>query len=243
MPVCTDSRFYCAHHSSTYRTNTSVLIFCLIDNITSFSINKHLFRIHLMLGKIFHINFAEVTQSGMHCHISEIYSLDFHTFHQLTAKMKSCRRSCYRTFIFSKNGLETFCIFFFYRTTDETGQRSLTQSIKSFLELIVRTVIKESQSTSARSGIINNFGHHRVVITKIQLITNTDLTCRIYQYIPQAKLLIQFTQQKNLDTCTGFLFISIQTRREDFRIIKDKHIFIIKILQDILEYLVLDLAC
>ena len=27
------------------------------------------------------------------------------------------------------------------------------------------------------------------------------------------------------------------------RIIKDKHIFIIKILQDILEYLVLDLAC
>ena len=157
--------------------------------------------------------------------------------------MKSCRRSCYRTFIFSKNGLETFCIFFFYRTTDETGQRSLTQSIKSFLELIVRTVIKESQSTSARSGIINNFGHHRVVITKIQLITNTDLTCRIYQYIPQAKLLIQFTQQKNLDTCTGFLFISIQTRREDFRIIKDKHIFIIKILQDILEYLVLDLAC
>ena len=34
---------------------------------------QHLLRIHLMLGKVLHINLAEITQSGMHRHLSLIH--------------------------------------------------------------------------------------------------------------------------------------------------------------------------
>lgn len=126
---------------------------------------------------------------------------------------------------------------------EDIAARSLSQRIQCFLELVVRAVIQETQGTSAGSSVVNHFGHHGIIVTKIKLVTDTDLTGRIYQHIPQAKFLIQLAQQKYLDTGTGLFLISIQTRRENFRIIKDKHIFIIKIVQDILEYLVFNLTC
>ena len=196
-----------------------------------------------MLGKILHIYLAEVTQPGMHRHKGKVYTFDFHTLHQLAAEMKSGSGSCHSPFVLGKDSLETLGIFLFYRTTDETGQRSLSQRIQCLLELVVRTFIEETQRTSTGSGVINHLGHHGIVLTKIKLVTDADLTGRIDQHIPQVKLLVQLAQQEYLDTGSGLFLISIQTCRENFRIIKDKHIFIIKIIQDILEDLVFNLAC
>ena len=122
-------------------------------------------------------------------------------------------------------------------------QWGFAQCVQSFLKLIVRTVIKETERTTARSRIVNNFSHHRIVVTEIQLIADTYLTGRVYQYIPQTEFFIQLAKKEYLDTGTGLFLITIQTGREYFRIIEDEHIFVIKVVQNIFEFLVLNLTC
>ena len=192
-----------------------------------------------MFRKVFYIDITEVAQTGMQRNISKINTLNFHTLHQLTAKVQAGGRSSNRSFVLSKNRLETHSIFFFHRTVDNRmRQGRFTQCIKSFFKLVMRAVIKETQGTATRSGIIDHLSHHRIVITEIELIADTDLTGRVYQHIPQTELFIQLAQQKNFDTCTGLFLITVQACRKHLRVIEDKHILIIKIIQDILKHLV-----
>ena len=196
-----------------------------------------------MLRQVFYVDITEVAQTGMQGDISEINTFDFQTLHQLTAKVQAGCRSSYRTFVLGEDGLETFRIFRLYRTVDDgMGQGSLTQSIEGFLELIVRSVIKETERTAAGSGVVYYFRYHRVVGTEIQLVADTDFTGRIYQHIPQTEFFVQLTQQEYFDTSSRLLLITIQTCREYLRIVEYKYVFIIKVVQNILEHLVFNLS-
>ena len=148
-----------------------------------------------MLGKVFYVNITEITQTGMQCDISKINAFNFHPFHQFTAKMQAGSRRRYSSFVLCKDRLETYRIFFFYRTiNDRVGQWSFTQRIECFLKFVMGTIIEETQCTPTWSGIIDYFSHHWIIVTKIKFIADTDFTCRIYQYIPQTKFFIQLTQ-------------------------------------------------
>ena len=62
VAVRTDSRFDSTHHGRTDCTNLASVIFRRIHDIHDIPVHDHLLRIHLMLGQIFHIDFAEIAQ-------------------------------------------------------------------------------------------------------------------------------------------------------------------------------------
>ena len=149
MAIRTDSRFDSTHHGRTDRTNLSAVILCRIHDVHDISVHDHLLRIHLMLGQIFHIDFAEVAQTGMQCQESELAILDLQTLHQLTAEMKTCSGSHNCTFFRRKNILITIFVIRFYRTVDIFRQRSFPQCVQCLFKFIMVPVIKETQGTAA----------------------------------------------------------------------------------------------
>ena len=94
-----------------------------------------------MLGQIFHVDVAEVAQSGVHGNEGEINTFDFHTFHKLTAEVETGCRHGNGSFIFGVDSLETFFVFRFCRAMDERRQWRFSQGIQSLLEFIMRTVV------------------------------------------------------------------------------------------------------
>ena len=150
MTVCADGAFYRTHHRSTYGAHLPIHILGAVHNFYSFLRNNHLFRVGFMFCKILHINIAEVAQTGMQSDVGKVNSFNLHALHQLAAEMQARRRSSYSTLITGKNRLETFRILRFYRTVDDAvRQRSFAQRIQSFLELVMRPVVKKTESTSA----------------------------------------------------------------------------------------------
>ena len=121
---------------------------CLIDNLCSLALHKHLLRVGLVLGEVLNVNIAEVSLAKVHGDVGCIHSLDLHPLHQLTAKVQACSRGSHSTFVLGKDGLETVVILFRSLALDIKGKRSFTKCIQGCLELIVRTVIEESQGTA-----------------------------------------------------------------------------------------------
>ena len=199
-----------------------------------------MFGIHFVFGQVFHIDFAETSQADMQSDVSSIHTFNFHTLHQFAAEVQIGRRSHHCAFVAGKNGLEIFGIFFANRTIDILRNRRFTQSEQSFFERIVVAIVKEAKGTSARSGVVDNFGNHRIVFAEIQFVTDTDFTGRIYQNIPQTKFFVEFAQKEHFDLGTGFFLVSVQTSGKYLGIVEDKHVAFIKIFQDILESSVFD---
>ena len=108
MSVCAYGALDSTHHGSTHGTNLSVHILGTVHNADGFFVHNHLFRVRLMLREVFHINVAKITQTSMKSNISKIDTLDFQALHQFTAEVQTGSRSRYRTFIASKDRLETF---------------------------------------------------------------------------------------------------------------------------------------
>ena len=55
----------------------------LVNQIACLLADHHLLRIHLVLGKVLHLNIVEVAQTAMQGDISLVDTVDFHTLHQL----------------------------------------------------------------------------------------------------------------------------------------------------------------
>ena len=111
-----------------------------VDGLAGLGVDEYLFRIHLVFGKVLHIDITEVSQTGVHGDEGEVDSLDFHPLHQLTAEMESGGRYGHRSFVLGEDGLETLLVLRLGRTMDEGRQRGFAQCVQRFLELIVRTV-------------------------------------------------------------------------------------------------------
>ena len=190
-----------------------------------------------MLGQVFHLDRVKATQSAVQCHISEVNAADLHTLQQLTAEVQTTSRRCHSTLLLGIDRLETLHVFFLCRTPvhNIAGQRGFTQSEELLFELVVRTVIEETQGTSTTGGIVNHLSHHRPIFLKEEFVTDTDLTCRLHQHIPQTQVWVQLTQQEYFYLGIRFLLRTIQTCREHLRIVEDKGIILIEVIQDVPE--------
>ena len=190
-----------------------------------------------MLRQILDLDGIEIAESAVQGNISEVDATDLHTLQQFTAEMQTCRRSCDGTLILGIDGLEDLHILRHSRATvdDITGQWGCSQGEKFLFELIVRTVIKESQRTSTARGVVDDLCHHRTIILEEELIADTDLTGRLHEHIPETEVTVQLTQQEHLDLCVGLLLRTIETCGEHLRIVKDKGVFLIEIVEDVAE--------
>ncbi len=92
-------------------------------------------------------------------------------------------------------------------------KRSLTQSEERTLEDIVIAIliIEETEGTATAGGIVDNLGYHLVDIIEEQLVADTDLAGRLYQYVPKAHLRIELTEQEHLNLGIGLLLGTIKT--------------------------------
>jgi hypothetical protein len=151
--------------------------------------------------------------------------------------MKSGGRSGHSTFVLGVNGLETIHVLWCGRALvdDIPGQWSLAKGIEFALELIVRTVVEETQRTTATGGIVDDLSHHRAVLLEEQLITDTNLAGGFYQHIPQAQLWVQFAQQEDLNLGIGLLLGAIKARREHLRIVKQHGVALAKVFDNVAE--------
>ena len=181
-------------------------------------------------------------------------AFDFHAFQQLTAEMKSGSRHGNSTFVACEECLEVFQIFLcrmrVHVHTLHIGilgaaveyilrQRSLAKSEEVAFELIVRTVIEEAQGTSTAGRVVIDLGYHVAHLIEEEFVPDTDLTGRLHEHVPQVCLLVELTQDKDLNLRVGLFLRSVQTGWENLRIIEDEHIAIIEIVDDIAEVKVL----
>ena len=177
-----------------------------------------------MLRQVLHVDLAEISQARMQRKEREPAILDLQTLHQLAAKVQPRGGSHHGTFLRRENILIALLVLRLYRTVDILRERSLAQRVQSFLELIMIPVIKEAKRTSTRCRVVDYLGHHGIVLAKIQLIADTDLTSRIHQHVPQTQILVQLAQQEHLDTRAGLFLVAIQTSGKYFRVVEDKHV-------------------
>ncbi len=167
----------------------------------------------------------------------EIDATNLQTLQQLTAEVQSGSRSSDSSFVLGIDGLEILCILRCDVTLvdDVAWQGRRTQCKQLALELVVGTVVKEAQRTSATGGIVNDLGHHRSVFFKEEFVANTNLACRLYQHIPQAKFFIQLTQQEHLNLGIGLLLGTKQTGRKHLGVVEHHDIAIIEVVDDVAE--------
>ena len=162
-----------------------------------------------MLRQILHVHLPEISQTDVQRDISEINSLDLHPFHQLAAEMHTRSRGCHRTFMFGKNSLIILGILRFHFPVDKTRKRGLAQRVQLLLELVILAIKQKTQRSPARSGIINDLGHHAIIFSEIQLVPDTYFPGRINQHVPDTQFRTQLPQQKHLDLRSGFFLVSI----------------------------------
>ena len=135
--------------------------------------------------------------------------------------------------VLSEDTLEVLHILFGGRTTvyHIVWQRCLTQCEQLTFELIMRTVVQEAQRTSATRGIVDHLSHHGTTVIEEQFVTDTYLTGRFHEHIPQTHLTVQLPEQEHLDLGIGLLLGAIQTGRKDLGVIEHESVALIKIVQ------------
>ena len=61
MTVSTNGCFDGTHYSSTYCSDAATFVYSIVYDAASIGFHKHLFTIHLMLSKVFYVDFTEVS--------------------------------------------------------------------------------------------------------------------------------------------------------------------------------------
>ena len=156
----------------------------MVDQIDQLGGDEQLLGVHLVLGEVLDIDFAEVAQPRVQSEKSVVDTFNLHAFQQLPAEMESGSRSDHSPFVTGKDVLITLGIELLDRTGDVGGQRHLAQLVECLLELVVRAVVEEPQRAAARGGVVNHLGHHRVVVAEIELVADTDFPGRLDQNVP-----------------------------------------------------------
>ena len=193
-----------------------------------------------MFREILYIHSAEVAQSGVQGYEGRIYALDLHALQEVLREVHTCGGGCNSALMLGVDGLITLGILLFHLLSHPAGQRCLAQAVKRLLELFVGAVKEKTQGAAARCGVVDNLGTHHIVVTEIELVADTDFTCRVYQHIPKAQLAVKLAQKENLNLGTCLLFVAIEACGKDFGVVEDKEIFLIKIFDDILKDSMLD---
>ena len=91
-------------HADAADTMTSLLR--AVHDVASLLMHEHLFRRHLVLRQILHLDRVEVTKSTMQSDIGKVDASDLHTLHELTAEVQTSGGSGNGTLVLGVDGLE-----------------------------------------------------------------------------------------------------------------------------------------
>lgn len=171
---------------------------------------------------------------------------DVHHLHHVFRKVDVGTRCGNSPLVLCKNRLEILHIVscgmgklfpFLFRAVvyDVTRQRSFSQCIQLTLELIVRTVVEETERAATGGCVVDDFCHHRAGLVEEELVADTDFTCRLDQYVPEPHLLVQLAEQEHFYLCICLLLRSVQSGRKHLRVIEDEGIPLIEVAEHILE--------
>ena len=153
--------------------------------------------------------------------------------------MQTCGRCRDCTFLGSEDSLEVchilcsgMCRFLFSYpvVNDITWKGSLTKCIKIALELVMRTVVKETQCPSSACCVVNNLGHHIPTLIKKELVAYSNLSRRLYKDIPKAHLLVEFPQQEHLNLGICLFLCTIKSCRENLGVIEHESVTLAKVI-------------
>ena len=118
---------------------------------------------------------------------------------------------------------------------DVSWERSLAERIKLALELVVGTVVEESQRTSAAGGVIDDLSHHCSRLVEEELVADTYLSCRLDENVPKTHLFVQLAQKEHLNLGVCLLLRAIEAGWEHLRVVENKGVVLVKIVEDVAE--------
>ena len=171
-----------------------------------------------------------------------LYPLNLHSLKELPAEMQTCSRCCNRTVVLCKDCMEPLQIYRLRSLSNPLWHRNATYTKECLPKLIVRAVIEKTQCSAAGCGIVNNLCHKRIILSKIEFVSNSNLSCRVHKNIPKALLAVELPKKEYLYIRTCLLLIAVQACRKDFGIVKHKEVALICVINNILKNLVLYLA-
>ena len=137
-----------------------------------------------MLCEVLDIDLAIVAKARVHGEESCFDAFYLHALHQFTAEVQSCGRSHHGTLFGCEYALIALGIGGNGFALDIGGQGSLSELVQGILEFLMASVVKESESAAARGGVVDNLGHHRLIVAEVQFIADANLACRLYKDIP-----------------------------------------------------------
>ena len=141
-----------------------------------------------------------------------------------------------------ENRLEILCVFGGYLFLYELQDRGFAEAEEGFLELLVRPVIEEAEGTSAGSGIVDYLSYKAFVFAEIKFVAYTDFAGRVHDNVPEPLLLCKFAEEEHLDIGAGFLLFAVEPCREYLGVVEDEGVALSKVIDNVLELLMLDFA-
>ena len=239
LVVCSDKGFQTADDGNTHCQHFVAGILGGIDQLCRLRGDNEPLGIHLVLGQVLHIHRTEMAYAHMQGNVSLVDILEYHSVEEFPAEMQTCRRSANRTFLRSKNGLIALGILGSHLRFHPLRNRGLTERVEHALELLITSVVEETESSAATGCVVYDLSNEGIVFSKIEFVSDTDFACRVHDYIPEPLLTVQFPQKKNLDIGPGLLLFAIESCRENFRIVENEGVALFEVVDDILEQPVL----
>ena len=151
---------YGAKHRSAYRAHTAAFVLGAVYGLHQLFVGLHLLGVHTVLGEVFHVDFAECAKAAVHRHKCLFHALYLQACEQAARKMQTCRRRYHGTLALGKDTLVVFGVARLGFALDVRRQGRCAQGKQCLFKFIVRPVVEETQGTSARSGVVDNLGHH-----------------------------------------------------------------------------------
>jgi len=101
----------------------------------------------------------------------------------------------------------------------------------------VVAVVEETEGATATGGVVDDFGHHGVVFTEIELVADANLAGWVDEDVPQAQLGIELAKEEDFDAGTGLFLVAIEASGEDLGVVEHKNVLFIEIIEYVGELL------
>ena len=214
----------------------------LVDRLAGLGSDDYPLGIHPVLGKVFHIDPAELSDSHVDGDECFIYVLKDHPVEEFPAEVGTRCGNGHRPFVLREDGLVVLVVLRSDLALDPFRYGQFAEAEQRLLEVLVRSVVKETQGATPGGGVVNHFGDKALVLSEIEFVSYPDLAGGIHDHIPQVLLPVQFTKQEHHDVGSGLLLLAVKPGGEDFRVVEHEGVAFAEILDDVLEKSVLDLA-
>ena len=235
-----NGRFERPHDGRSDRCDLVPLFLGAVDDTGGLVRYEELLGIHLVFREVLDVHRAEIAQPDVERYEGAVDAADLHALHQVFREVHAGRRSGHGALVAGEDRLVAFGVFGFDLFADPFRQRRFAHLEQRLLELLVRAVEQKTQRAAARSGVVDHFGHQKVVVAEVEFVADADLAGGIHQHVPEPQLAVEFAQQEDFDLGARFLLVAVQPGREDLRVVEDEDVLFAEVVDDVLENAVFD---